>query len=142
MAVSTAVAVAVGVWLASRAGGGEGVDTGVLVPIGGLLFLGGLLSAWPSLGAWLIKDEHWGMSVLAVTGTRTLLAMFAMLLLIEVGGLPRQAVVYGLLSGTLILTTAEAASAVWQLQRRETARASMNPKSTHPVVAAPARRSM
>lgn len=147
MAVSTAAAVALGVGMASRANGGEGVDSGVLLTIGGVLMAGASLSMFTMLGSWLIKDEHWGLAVLGVTAARTLLAMFAMLLLIEVGGLPRHAVVHGLLAGTMLLTLAEAAAAVWQLQRREVARASMNPESPSPRsprtgVATPARRSM
>lgn len=139
MVVATLCAVGASVLLAGRA---EGADSASLLAVGGTVLAGAALAVFAVLGPAFIKDEHWGLAVLGVSAARTMLAMFAMLILIEVAGLPRQPVVHGLLAGTIILTTAEAAGAVWQLQRREAARVAMKTDQPMPSgVNATARRS-
>lgn len=140
MGVATLCALGAGLGLAARAG----ADGMALVSIGLVIAIGGLLSVPAMLGPWLIKDEIWGLGVLGITGARTLLGMGGMLILIEVLGLPRQAVVHALLAGVMILTTAEACVAVWQLQARERAPKAELSESTSPQggVATPARRSL
>jgi hypothetical protein len=140
MGVATLCALGAGLGLAAR----SGADGPALVSIGLVILVGGLLSVPAMLGPWLIKDEIWGLGVLGITGARTLLGMGSMLILIEVQGLPRQPVVHALLAGVMILTTAEACVAVWQLQTRERKARHELPESTSPRsgVATPARRSL
>ena len=138
--VATLCALGAGLLLASRAG----ASREDLFAIGLVILAGGALSVPAMLGSWLIKDDVWGLAVLGVTAFRTVLGIGGMFVLIELAGLPRQAVVHALLIGIMLLTTAEAAAAVWQLQRQQAARpGAQNTDETPPRngVATPARRS-
>lgn len=139
VAVATLCALGAGLMLASRAG----AEGNALIAIGAVILAGGMLSVPAMLGPWLIKDEIWGLAVLGVTAFRTVLGIGGMFVLIELVGLPRQAVVHALLIGVMLLTTAEAAAAVWQLQRQQAARTGASTDETSPRngVATPARRS-
>jgi hypothetical protein len=121
---ASVAAVGVGVLLASRgmsgiegAGVSGGDQQAALLGVGGVLLLGVLLCAVPMLPAPLVKRSNWGMVVMMVSLARTMLAMGAMLVLVEMMQLPRQPVVVGLLVGTLITIFAEAAGAVWVLSK-------------------------
>ncbi len=140
MGVATLCALSIGLGLAARSGA-EGF---ALASLGMVIVVGGLLSVPAMLGPWLLKDEVWGLGVLGITGARTLLGMVGMLVLIEVLGLPRRPVVHALLSAMMILTTAEACVAVWQLQARERTIKPELSESTSPRsgAATPARRSL
>lgn len=112
------VSIGAGVWVAAAVGGQAGVQTSVAA----VLVIGVLLAVVPLMGPPLVTPDRWGMMVLAVSGIRTMLAMGGMLVLIEVQGLERRPVVYGLLTGTLLMMAIEAMAAVWLLSRRERAR--------------------
>lgn len=107
--------------LVARAAAAEG-DADFLLPVAGSLLFSIALAVVPLLGPPLVTPPRWGLVVLGVTATRTLVAMGAMLILLEILGLPRRPVVYGLLSGTLLLLVADAIGAVWLLSRRDAAR--------------------
>lgn len=115
MLIATMVALSASVGVVSAAGGGS--DLAMLV--GGLAVLAGLASLATLVGPPLLPNEYWGMAVLAVSGARTMLALGAMMVLIEFAGFERRAVVFGVLSGTAILMIAEAAAAVILLNKRE-----------------------
>lgn len=135
---ATLCATGVGAALAARA---EGATDAATMAVAVMI----LASAAPSVFAvlpGLIKDEIWGLSVLGISAARTLLAMGAMLVLIEIAGMPNAPVVHGLLAGAMILTLAEAAAAVWQLQRREAARTPTTDPDAPAGVASSARRSL
>jgi hypothetical protein len=124
MGVATLCAAAAAGGIAWAAEGGNTTTTLVIV---GLVIASLLPSVVAMLGPSFISDEAWGLSVLGTCAMRTMLAMGAMLLLIEMVKLPREPVVFGLLAGAMILTLTEAGLAVWQLQRREAARAGQRP---------------
>ena len=121
MSIATVVALGVATWVASTVGA-AGLT---LAAIAAVVFAGGALCIIPLIGPPLVKPDNWGMVVLAISGARTVLAMGAMLVLIEAMGLDRKGVVYGLLAGAVTLMVAEAAVAVWLLSAREHARASV-----------------
>ncbi|MCC5823121.1 MAG: hypothetical protein LAT64_10040 [Phycisphaerales bacterium] len=139
VAAATLCALGAGLMLASRAG----AEGSALIAIGAVILAGGMLSVPAMLGSWLIKDDIWGLVVLGITAFRTVLGIGGMFVLIELVGLPRHAVVHALLAGVMLLTTAEAAAAVWQLQRQQAARTVASTDETSPRngVATPARRS-
>jgi hypothetical protein len=101
------------------------------VAIAAALILGALLAAIPLLPAPLITPERWGMAVLAVSGARTMAALGAMLILIELQGLPRKPVVYAILAGTFVMMLVEAMAAVWFLSRRDRLRAPLRTTPAH-----------
>ncbi len=121
MAIASVVALGVGLWAASAVGA-AGMT---LVAIGAVIAAGAALCIIPLMGPPLVKPDNWGMVVLGISGVRTLLAMGAMLVLVEVMNLDRKGVVYGLLAGVVVLMVAEAVAAVWLLSARERARASV-----------------
>jgi len=104
---------------------GVGAGTDVATMVGGFVVLAGVISLLTLVGPPLIPHEYWGMAVLGVSGVRTMLALGAMLVLIEIAGFDRRGVVFGLLSGTAILMIAEAAVAVILLNKRERAHAAL-----------------
>lgn len=114
MAIATLVAFGVGLWVADR----NGADGPVLMSIAVALAAVASLTIIPLLGESLIRPDRWGLSVLACSGIRTLIAMGAMLILIEAQGLPRKPVVYGVFGGSIVLLVIEAAAAVWLLNRQ------------------------
>jgi hypothetical protein len=109
------LSIVLGTGIAASAGGDWGVQSAVAT----VLVMGALLAALPLVGPPLVTPERWGMIVLGVSAARTFLAAGAMLILLEVQGLDRRPVVYGVLSGTLLMMMLEAAAAVWMLTRRE-----------------------
>lgn len=114
-AVASCAAVTLGVLVASQAGGaGE-----TLFSIAGVLIVASALCLIPLIGPPLVTPERWGIAVMLASGARTMVALFALLVLIEVHGAPRRPVVFGVLTGVTILMTAEAVAAVWLLSRRE-----------------------
>lgn len=115
MAAASAVGMGVGIAVAGSAGGTGAVTAAVA----GVLAVGVVLAAVPLLGHPLVRPETWGLVVLGVSAARTLLALGGMLVLIEVQGLDRRPVVYGVLAGTLVMMIAEGAAAAWLLNRRE-----------------------
>lgn len=122
MLLTGSLALGLGLFV-SRALGGEGTT---LLAVGGALLVGVLLSVIPLLGRPLVTPDNWGLVVLGVSLGRTLLALGAMAILVELSGLPRRPVVIPLLVCTLLVMIAEAATAVWLLSRRERLR-SVNP---------------
>lgn len=127
--------VVLGVLVAAMGGSGEGGTVGAasaasmggstmtLASIGLVLGLGAVLALVPLMGPPLVTAERWGMVVLCISGLRTMLAMFAMMVLIQILQLERKPVVFGLLTGTLVMMIVEAAAAVVLLSRRERLRA-------------------
>lgn len=115
MAAASLVGMGVGLAAASSAG----ASPAVLMAVGAVLGIGVVLAAAPIVAQPLIKPEVWGLAVLAASGSRTLLALGGMLVLIEMQGLERRPVVYGLLAGTLVMMVAEGAAAAWLLTRRD-----------------------
>ncbi len=113
--VGAVASVLTGLATASGAGGGQDVLIGVGIALGLLA----AMSIVPLIGPPLISAESWGLAVLGVSGLRTIGALGAMLVLIEVQGLARKPAVYGLLIGTVVMLIAEAGAAVWLLSRRE-----------------------
>ncbi len=120
MGLATVCATALAGGLAASA---DGANTSTTLIVCGLVAASVLLSVVAMLGPSLISDDMWGMAVLGTTALRTMLAMGAMLMLIEVFSLPKEPVVYGLLGGVILLCFAEAGAAVWQIQKRDAARA-------------------
>jgi len=121
-AVIAAAAVA-SVMLGLLAARGAGGEPPVLTALAGVLGAGAALGVVPLLGPRVIPPGVWGLAVLGVSAARTLLALGAMLALIEVQGLERRPVVYGVLAGTGVMMIAEGAAAAWLLMRREACRA-------------------
>ena len=120
MAAATVAALGVGLWLASE----QGASGATLMAIGGVIGVCAALCIVPLFGEPIVTPERWGLVVMGCSAARTMLAMFGMLVLIEAQGLDRKPVVYGVLSGALILMVIEAATAVWLLSRRESRRLS------------------
>jgi hypothetical protein len=118
MAAGTLAALAVGVWLAASQGG-EGAT---LLAIAGVIAACAALCVVPLLGEPVVTPERWGLVVMGCSAFRTLIAMFGMMVLIQVQGLERKPVVYGVLSGAFLLMTVEALAAVWLLNKRESRR--------------------
>lgn len=102
---------------------GQGAQGPVLSSIMGAVVIACLMSGVALLGSPIVTPERWGLVVLGVSGARTILALGGMLILLEVQGLPRKPVVYGLLSAVFILMTVEASVAAILLNRRERQRA-------------------
>lgn len=120
MAAATVAALGIGLWLAA----GQGASGATLMAIGGVIGACAALSIVPLLGEPVVTPERWGLVVMGCSAARTLFAMFGMLILIQMQGLERKPVVYGVLAGAFILMTIEAAVAVWLLGRRESRRIS------------------
>lgn len=122
MSAATVSAIATGVFAAWAGGGDNGVLTAVATALAAsaAITLGPVLVRPP-----LVRMNLWGMVVLGAISARMLAAICGMLVLIEVLGLAKAPVVYGLLTGTLVLMAAEAGAAVWLLNRR--------PGATDPV---------
>jgi hypothetical protein len=115
MLLTGGLALGLGVFI-SQALGGEGTT---LLAVGGALLACVLLSVIPMLGRPLVTPDNWGIVVLGVSLGRTLLALGAMAIYVEMSGLPRRPVVIPLLTCTLVLMVAEAVTAVWLLSRRD-----------------------
>jgi hypothetical protein len=115
MGAATVLSIGAGLFAASAGGG----DTGVLTAVAAVLAASAGISLAPVLARppW-VRLAWWGMVVLGAMSARMLMAIAGMLVLIEVLGLPKAAVVYGLLTGTLLVMAAEAGAAVWLLNRR------------------------
>ncbi len=121
MAVSCAVAIAAGLFMAWR--GGADADT--LVAIGIALGVLASVCVVPLLGPPLVSDDSWGMVVLGTGAMRTMLALGAMLVLIEMQGLPRRPVAAGILTGAVMMMVAEAVAAVRLLAWRDRQKAAL-----------------
>lgn len=113
------ISVGVGLLVASGAGG----DERVLLAVGGVLAFGGALFVLPLLGPPVITPERWGLGVMLASMLRTGVALGAMLLLIEVQGLPKRSTTMGILFGTFVMMGVEAVAAVWLLTVRDRLRA-------------------
>lgn len=107
---------------AALAASTDGATTNTTLIVAGIVAASLLLSVVAMLGPNFISDDAWGLAVLGTTAMRTMLAMGAMMMLIEIVKLPKEPVVYGLLGGVLLLCFAEACAAVWQIQKRDAAR--------------------
>lgn len=81
-----------------------------------LMVLGGVGLA-PVLLSSLVPADRWGLLVLGASVARTLLAIAAVLTLVEIGGFARRPVVLGVLSGALVMLVLEAITAVRNLNR-------------------------
>ncbi|MGS2903532.1 hypothetical protein V5N20_14335, partial [Staphylococcus aureus] len=113
-------AVGIGTMLTSRgisAMGDTGNAEAALMGVGGTLVLGVLLCAVPMIPAPLVRRGTWGLVVMCVSVARTMLAMGAMMVLLEMMQLPRRPIVVGILVGTLVTIFAEAIAAVWVLSK-------------------------
>lgn len=119
MGVATVCATGLAAGLAASA---DGANTNTTLIVAGIVAASLLLSVVAMLGPNFISDDAWGLAVLGTTAMRTMLAMGAMVMLIEIVKLPKQPVVYGLLGGAILMCFAEAAAAVWQIQKRDIAR--------------------
>lgn len=115
MAVSCAAAIGAGLFMANRAG--ANADTLGAVAIA--LTVLASVCVVPLLGPPLVSDQSWGLVVLGCGAMRTMLALGAMLVLIEVQGLERRPVVMGILIGAMGMMIAEAAVAVRALAARD-----------------------
>jgi hypothetical protein len=89
-----------------------GSDFSLALAVAGVLALGSMLCIVPALGRRWFEDRHWGLVVMGVSVTRTMVALGAMLIMLEVAGLPRKPVVYGVLAGTFVMMMVEAIVAV------------------------------
>jgi hypothetical protein len=149
MAGATVLAVLGAAGAASLAGPGTGLTGVDGAPVrasdGGSRLLGGLtagivavaaVSLVPIMAARLVPASQWGMSVLLSSGARTILALGVLLLLVQ-AGLPKQPTTFGMLTGAMILIVAEAALAVWLINRRSVTQAgavaSLGRHSTDPA---------
>lgn len=124
---------AVGVGMASAVGGSAATLMGVGVA---LTLLAGLCLA-AMVGPPLVKPETWGLVVLGVSGLRTMAALGAMLVLVEVQGLDRKPAVYGLLLGTMVMLVAEAGAAVWLISKRDQRRLALKNVEKNPTGSGP-----
>lgn len=115
MGVTSAVALGLAL-LASWAAGG---DAPTLLAIAGVMLAACAVGLVALIGPPLVTPTNWALVVLASTMMQTMLALGAMLVLIEISGLPRRPVVIGLLAGTFVLMIGEAVAAVWLLARRD-----------------------
>lgn len=121
--------VAGGVGMASSMGGSP--DTLVGVGIALALLAGLCLAALA--GPPLVTDDNWGLVVLGVSGVRTMAALGAMLVLVEVQGLDRKPAVYAMLAGTVVMLVAEAGAAVWLISRRDRQRVTVKDQLQNPA---------
>lgn len=118
MAIVSVLAIALGL-IVTRAVGGPDIGQSVLVAVGAALLLSAAFALIPMVGPPLVPSDRWGMAVMMASMGRTLAAMGAMVMLLEVQGLPRKPVVYGVLSGVFVMMMAEAMIAVWLLNKRD-----------------------
>jgi hypothetical protein len=113
MALASALGIGLGVLVARGVGGGPDV----LGPIAAALALAAIVMVVPLVGPPLVTAHTWGLAAMGASMGRTLLAMGGMMVLITVLGLPAKPVVYGLLSGAVLMMAAEAGIAVRVLAR-------------------------
>ncbi len=121
---SAAPAAAAADQVAAAATASAAVPPMTLAAIAAVLALGVVIAFAPLIGPPLVTPDRWGLIVLMVSGARTLLAMGAMMAMIQILHLERKPVVYGVLTGTVVMMTVEALAAVALLNRRERLRAS------------------
>lgn len=118
MGASAVVAVA----LAALMGSSMGLTGPVLMGVMGVAAVMGAMFVAMLIGPTLITPENWGLAIMAVSGARTMLALGAMLVMVESMGLPRAPVVYSIMVPAALLMTVEACVAVMLLMARERAR--------------------
>lgn len=128
MAVSCAAAIGAGLFMADRAG----ANADALGAIGIALAVLASVCIVPMLGPPLVSGESWGMVVLGCGAMRTMLALGAMLVLIEIQGLERRPVVMGILTGAMMIMIAEAVVAVRALAARDRMRVVAGAVGTNP----------
>lgn len=131
-AITMLCASAVAIWAAYAVATAQGAEGPVLASVMGAAVIASLMSGVALLPAPIVTPERWGLIVLGTSGARTMLALGAMLLMLEVQGLPRTPVVYGILAAVFVLMTAEASVAAILLNRRERQRARGNQISSVP----------
>lgn len=73
----------------------------------------------PMMGPPLVTPDRWGMVVLGCTGVRTMIGLGGMLLLSQAFPGDKKAIVFAILTGTMILIGAEGLVAVWLLARQD-----------------------
>jgi heme A synthase len=113
-AVATACA-----FVVARATGGSDAPASVVAGLVGVVSLLGLL---PVL---VRKAEYFGMAVLGASIARMLLAMFAAVMLTEVGGLESRPVWLGVVAGAGLMLVAESAGAIAVLSSIERKKAGL-----------------
>lgn len=115
MGVTSLVAVACSVLTAIFLGAPS--DTAIFVA--GAIAVCAAASIAPLLSPTLVSDNLWGLAVLASSAGRTILALGAMLILIQLLKLPDRPVAIGVLVGVCILMIVEAIGAVSLLAKRD-----------------------
>lgn len=96
-----------------------GATSETLVCIAAAIAACSAASIAPLLSPTLVTDTLWGLAVLAASAGRTILALGAMLILIQLLKLPDRPVAIGILVGVCILMIVEAIVAVSLLAKRD-----------------------